>query len=117
MEKIVQHTLVTLAFYNNWNNINSTVAFNPNVLMILGGIVACLFIISLWGLVAGHQWATSLVLGLAIFDIIGEFIAQGTIIIAITVSFIVAIVLLIMVLVYRKQISRIPMDNGDLSDA
>jgi hypothetical protein len=36
-EKIIQHILVTIAFYFNWGDIGSTVAVNPGILMILGG--------------------------------------------------------------------------------
>jgi hypothetical protein len=44
-----------------------------------------------------------LLIGLALFDIIGEFVAQGVISIVITVSFLVATLLLILTLVYRRQ--------------
>ncbi len=106
VEKIIQHTVVTLAFWYNWADIRSTVVVNPDVLMVLGGILTILFIISLWGLLTDHRWSLSLLTGLAIFDILGEFIAQGTIGIVITVSFVVAIALMILVLLYQRQLSR-----------
>jgi hypothetical protein len=112
-EKILQHTLVTVAFYKNWNGIRSTVAVNPDVLMVLGGIVAVLFVISLWGLITRRIWVTSLLIGLALFDIIGEFVAQGTIIIDLTVSFVVGIILLVFVLVLRRQMSKVPTEGGN----
>ena len=102
-EKIIQHIFVTAAFYFNWGNLTSTVAVNPNILMILGAVIAILFIISLWGLITQQKWAINLIMGLALFDIIGEFVAQGAIIIAITVSFVVATALLISTLFYRRQ--------------
>ena len=102
-EKIIQHTLVTAAFYFTWGNMASTVAVNPSTLMILGAIVAILFILSLWGLINRQKWAVNLIIALAVFDIIGEFVAQGTIIIAITVSFLVATTLLILALLYRRR--------------
>jgi hypothetical protein len=43
------------------------------------------------------------VIALALFDIIGEFVAQGKLDIMITVSFIVAIILLILASIYRQQ--------------
>jgi hypothetical protein len=49
------------------------------------------------------RWAIDLVIGLAFFDIIGEFVAQGTIVILITVSFLVATLLLILAFLYRRQ--------------
>jgi hypothetical protein len=49
-----------------------------------------------------QKWATGLVILLALFDILGEFVAQGTIGIVITVSFLVAVILLILALIYRR---------------
>ena len=103
-EKIIQHLFVTMAFYFNWGEIASTVVVNSDILMILGAVVAVLFVISLWGLITLRKWTTDLVLGLALFDIIGEFVAQGRIGIAITVSFVVATILLILTLLYRRQL-------------
>jgi hypothetical protein len=103
IEKIIQHTAVTMAFYTNWSDIRSTVAVNPDVLMIAGALVTVLFGLSLWGLLSGKQWAWGLILGLALFDIFGEFIAQGTLFIALNVSIIVAVTLLVLSLLYRRQ--------------
>ena len=103
VEKIIQHVFVTLAFYFNWGNIDATVAVNPDVLMILGAAVAALFILSLWGLVTRKMWGINLIIALALFDIIGEFIAQGRIGIEINVSFLVATGLLILALIYRRR--------------
>jgi hypothetical protein len=50
-----------------------------------------------------QNWASNLVIALALFDMIGEFIAQGRIDIVITVSFLVATILLILALLYRRQ--------------
>jgi hypothetical protein len=102
-EKIVQHIVVTCAFYFNWGDIRSTVAVNPSILMVSGAVVAVLFILSLWGMLTQQKWANNLVIALALFDMLGEFVAQGTIIIAMTVSFLVATILLILALLYRRQ--------------
>jgi hypothetical protein len=102
-EKIIQHVVVTTAFYLNWGDIRSTVAVDPGILMVLGAVVALLFALSLWGMIARRRWAIDLVIGLALFDIVGEFVAQGAISIAITVSFLVATLLLVLALVYRRQ--------------
>ena len=102
-EKFVQHVVVTAAFFFDWDDIGSTVVVNPNVLMVLGALVAILFAISLWGLVTQQRWAVDLLIGLALFDIVGEFVAQGTLGILITFSFIVATVLLIAALLCRRQ--------------
>jgi hypothetical protein len=102
-EKIVQHIVVTLAFYFNWAGIASTVVVNPSLLMILGAVVAVLFALSLWGLLMQRTWAINLVTALALFDILGEFVAQGTLMITMTVSFLVATILLVLALWYRRQ--------------
>ena len=59
--------------------------------MVAGAAVAILFALSLWGMLSGKRWALSLLIGLAVFDILGEFVAQGTLAIKIHVSFLVAI--------------------------
>ena len=101
-EKIVQHIFVTISFYLNWGDIRSSVAVNPDVLMIMGAVVAVLFILSFWGLIVRLEWAVNLVIALALFDILGEFVAQGTMIIAITVSFVVAVALLVVAFAVRR---------------
>jgi hypothetical protein len=103
LEKIVQHIMVTLAFYFNWGAIGSTVVVHPSILMILGTIVAVLFMVSLWGMLTQRKLVIYLVIALAVFDMIGEFVAQGKISITITVSFLVATILLVLALVYRRQ--------------
>lgn len=103
IEKIIQHTTVTLAFYNNWNGIRSSVAVNPDVLMLLGGVAAVLWLLGLWGMLRRRSWALGLLIGLAIFDMVGEFIAQGWLTIVITVSFVVATAILVLALIYRRQ--------------
>ncbi len=51
-------------------------------------------------------WAIRLVIAPALFDIMGEFVAQGKPGITITVSFLAATILLILSLVYRRQTGR-----------
>jgi hypothetical protein len=104
IEKIIQHTFVTLAFYFNWADVASTVAVSPTILMILGALVGVLFGLSLWGMIRKKTWAVNLMIGLALFDIIGEFVAQGEVCILINVSFIAATLLLIFALSYRRQL-------------
>jgi hypothetical protein len=105
IEKIIQHVFVTLAFYFNWADIASRVAVSPTILMILGALVAVLFALSLWGMIIKRTWAVNLVIALALFDILGEFVAQGQVCILTNVSFIVATLLLILALSYRRYIS------------
>ncbi len=105
-EKILQHTLVTIAFWIDAGGIRSTVAIDPDLLMDLGAVIALLFILGLWGLLTKKWWIPDLLILLALFDIVGEFFAQGKLVIAITVSFIVAVLLLILAIFYRRQLRR-----------
>lgn len=106
IEKIIQHIVVTFAFYFNWKDIASTVAISPTVLMVAGAIVAVLFTIALWGMLTKRAWTLKLLIALALFDIIGEFAAQGVICIVLNVSFIVATLLFILAILYSRQIPR-----------
>ena len=102
VEKIVQHSAVTAAFYFNWSNIGATVAIHPRIFMVLGGIAALLFAFALWALLTRRAWARGLILGLAMFDMIGEFVAQGKVDINLNVSFLVAAILFLLSLRYRE---------------
>ncbi len=102
-EKVIQHVFVTLAFYFDWGGIRSTVAVSPTSLMLGGAVLAVLFALALWAAAVRHPWAMKLVVALALCDIIGEFVAQGTLFIVITVSFIVATALLVLVLLARGR--------------
>ncbi len=93
-EKVIQHTVVSLSFLYNISNIRSTVAVDYKTLMIIGAIVAVLFAVALWEVVRRKSMGLYMASLLAAFDIIGEFVAQGTILIVINISIIVAIVLL-----------------------
>ncbi|MFN8444989.1 MAG: hypothetical protein U0175_29655 [Caldilineaceae bacterium] len=101
-EKIVQHLVVTLAFAFNWADIRATVVVNPKLLMISGAVVALLFAVSLWGMMRQTKGVINLVIALALFDIVGEFVVQGTMRITLTVSFLVAILLLVLALFERQ---------------
>jgi hypothetical protein len=107
IEKIIQHTIVSLAFFFDWNAISATVAISPRLLLLLGIIVAACFVVSLWGIVHHSVWAIPLVIALALFDIIGEFAAQGKLGIMITVSFIAAVVLLVLALMWLRNEPRV----------
>ena len=96
---------VTAALAVNWQDIRSTVAVPPDALLVLGAIVAVLFGLALWGLIQRRRWAVNLVMALALFDMIGEFVAQGTIGIQLNVSFLVATVLLVLCLLDRRSLA------------
>jgi hypothetical protein len=104
VEKIVQHIVVTLAFYFNWKDIASSVVVSPTLLLISGALVAILFVVSLWGLLKKQIWSVNVLIALALFDLFGEFVAQGRVAITMTVSFLAATVLLALCVVYRRGI-------------
>jgi len=103
VEKIIQHILVTAAFAVNWHDIRATVAVNPDGLMVGGGVVAVLFAVSLWAVLTQRKWGLWLVMALALVDLVGEFVAQGTLGIVINVSFLVAVVLLVLAILIRRR--------------
>lgn len=93
-EKIIQHTFVSLAFFYDIGAIRSAVAVDYRALMVSGAVIAILFAVALLALIRKTRWSLYLIALLAASDIIGEFIAQGTVLIAINVSIIVAVILL-----------------------
>jgi hypothetical protein len=106
IEKIIQHIFVTYALHTNLQDIASTVSVSPTFLMVAGAIVAALFAITLWGMLTKRLWALKLILALALFDILGEFVAQGKIAIVLNVSFTVATLLLILSILYLRQLNK-----------
>ncbi len=103
-EKVIQHAAVTLALWFDVGNIRATVVPDPRVLMMLGAIIAVLFLIALWGVLRNDVWTAGLLIGLALFDIVGEFVGQGKFAIVLNVSFLVAVTLLILAIAYRRQL-------------
>jgi hypothetical protein len=105
-EKVIQHIFVSLALWFDWLGIAATVVVSPTVLAVLGSIAAALFALALWGVLRRRKWAYGLTAGLAVVDIAGEFVAQGTLAITLNVSFLVAIALLMLVLaIWRRSAS------------
>jgi hypothetical protein len=106
-EKIIQHIVVTLAFASDAGGIRATVALPYQILMVTGAALAVCFALALWWLWRRDPWARGLTITLALIDIVGEFLAQGTLLITITISFLVACALLLLALLYRQR-SRAP---------
>ena len=94
LEKIVQHTFVSLAFLYDIGGVRSTVAVDYRALMISGAVIAILFVVALPALIQKKRWSSYLIALLAASDIIGEFIAQGTVFVTINISIVVATILL-----------------------
>lgn len=99
-EKIYEHAGEALAFALNLGRVRSDVTTDPNVLMISEAVVGVLFILALWGVLRNLRWTPSLLIGLALFDIFGDFAsgAAG----GFSLSFLVASLLLILALSYRR---------------
>jgi hypothetical protein len=110
VEKIVQHTFVSLAFLYDIGGVRSTVAVDYRALMISGAVLAILFAIAIPALVQKKRWSLFLVVLLAVSDVIGEFIAQGTVFVAINISLIVAIILLFLC-IFGLRIKLYPTTN------
>ena len=103
IEKIIQHCYVTVALYYNIGDIRSTVSVEFLWLMITGALVGVLFAFALISLLKKQMWSLPLIFILAVFDIIGEFIAQGRLSITVTISFIVAWLLILLVFIQMMR--------------
>lgn len=107
IEKFIQHSFVTYAFFVDLGGIRNSVAVDYRFLLVSGFIVGLLFLINIPFLYQRSRFSFILLYALALFDFIGEFVAQGTLFIDITVSFVVATVILIILLLYGKRLIRI----------
>lgn len=104
LEKFVQHMFVTYAFYVDKGEIRSTVAVDYFILMIVGFLVGVLFLINLFFLWKRKRFSLVVLFWLALADFVGEFVAQGTLAIVITVSFVVATTILLVLLFKRNAL-------------
>jgi len=90
----------------DFGGLRSRVAVPLKLLMVASAIVAILFMVSLWGMLTTTRGAIPLLLGLALFDIFGEFVAQGRFDIRIPLSFIVAVLIFLLTIVFNCQDHR-----------
>lgn len=111
-EKIVQHTIVTWALLVDLDNLRQDVAVDYQWLVVVGGMVGTLFAVGLAGLFMGQRWSLILLSGLALVDVVGEFVAQGTVAITVTVSFVVAVAILGLSLNLAKRVFPMEHDAG-----
>lgn len=102
VEKVIQHVAVTVALFFDVRNIRTGLALDFRFFLVAGAVEALLFALGGWGVLSAKPWAKRLLLVLALMDIIGEFVAQGTLLITINVSFLVAVALLGLSLAYRQ---------------
>lgn len=102
-EKSLQHAFVTWAFATDRFNMRDQVAAPYEILLVIGGISAALFASAVVGVWRRRRWAPPLLLVLALMDIVGEFVAQGTLMPQIMVSFIVACALFVLAWRARRR--------------
>jgi uncharacterized membrane protein (UPF0136 family) len=104
LEKFVQHMYVTYAFMVDLGGIREFVSLDYRIFMVSGFLVGILFLVSFILMTRRNQRSLNLLLGLALFDFVGEFVAQGTLFIAIPLSFVVASLIIIVLLAARKNL-------------
>ena len=98
-EKTVQHLLTAVFFVVDIPgigrpDIGSTFQLSDATMVVLNVIVFVLFGLGFWGRLQGKGWHRPLLVGLAVFDILAEFVFHGFFFI--TVSVIVAAILLVL---------------------
>ncbi|HEY1391136.1 MAG TPA: hypothetical protein VGF38_21545 [Ktedonobacterales bacterium] len=106
IEKVIQHLAVTVALIFDLRGIRATLALDYRFFLVAGAFEALLFAFGGWGVLRKKSWAGWLLLVLALMDIVGEFVAQGTLMITINVSILVAVILVVVSLLYRPTRSR-----------
>lgn len=103
-EKVVQHLFVTYAFFKNISSIRSDMAFDYRYFMYVGLIIALLFAVAFYGLLKQEIWGHKLAFTMGWVDFFGEFVGQGGALNFIPLSFIVAIIIIILSYRYNKSI-------------
>ena len=106
LEKVTQHVFVTWAFIAGRFGLRDEVAVDYRWLAATGGLAAVLFAVALAGHVIGRSWSVWLAAGLAVVDIVGEFVAQGRLAITVNVSFVVASAVLLLALFELRTAPR-----------
>jgi hypothetical protein len=98
-EKMPQHLLTAVFFAVevpgiSSPDIGSTLQLSDATMVLLNIIAFILFGLSFWGKLRGEPWHRPLLVGLAVFDILAEFVFHGFF--YITISVIVALALLVL---------------------
>lgn len=104
-EKVVQHAVVSWALASDQFGLRSEVTVDYRWLAAIGALDTVLFAAALIGLADSQRWSLVLLAILATSDILGEFVAQGTLAVSITVSLVVAVVVLALSL---REVRRVP---------
>jgi hypothetical protein len=95
--------VVTYAFQMDLHGTRQFVRYDYRIFMVVGFLVGLLFLLSFVLMVRRKRVGFDLLCGLAWFDFAAEFIAQGTLMIEITVSFIVASLIIVLYLQSTKN--------------
>lgn len=106
IEKVVQHLFVTYAFAVDLGDIRASVVIHHVPLMIVGFAVGVLFAVSSRLQFKNQRAGYVLLLYLALFDFVSEFIAQGTLAIEIVLSIVVATIILLTLFFNRKTLLK-----------
>lgn len=96
LEKIIQYVVVSLSLFYDYGGVRSTIAVDYRALLVSGAVIAFLFGVAFLALIQEKRWGVHLLILLAAFDIVGEFVAQGTLFVTINISIIVASVTLLL---------------------
>lgn len=94
VEKVAQHAVVTWALVTNRFGLRESLAVRYEVVAVAGGVIGVLYVVALGGLYAQWGAVPKLLTALALADIVGEFVVQGTLLITVTLSFVVAILVM-----------------------
>ena len=101
-EKVIQHVAVTVALLVDLRGIRASLALDYRFFLVAGACEALLFVCAGWGVVQKTSWTWWLLFILALMDVVGEFVAQGTLMVTLNVSLVVAAILLAVSLIYRQ---------------
>jgi hypothetical protein len=104
LEKFVQHMVVTYAFMTDLSDIRQFVIFDYRIFMFTGFFIGMLFLLSFVLMTRRARFGLNLLFLLALFDFVTEFVAQGTLIIEVTVSILVAALIIVLCLLTRKNL-------------
>lgn len=107
IEKVVQHLFVTYAFAVDLGDIRASVVIHHIPLMIVGFVVGLLFAVSARLQFNNERRGYLLLLYLALFDFVSEFVAQGTLAIEIVFSIVVATIILLTLFLDRKTLLQL----------
>lgn len=112
LEKFVQHMVVTYGLVTDVSGVRSRVAADPRWLAGAGFVVGVLFLACAVGMLRARRWSAYGLLALALFDVAGEYVAQGTLAVQITLSFVVAWLIVLVVVAGRRALFGPPPGAG-----